>query len=58
MFLHQNTIIHHYYHLQAPMVGGVKRKPHQGPKVQAGYMQALNKLVSDECDTIRQRLID
>ena len=30
MFLHQNTIIHYDYNLQAPMVGGVKRKPHQG----------------------------
>jgi hypothetical protein len=37
--------------------GGVKKKPHQDPKVRAGYMHALDKLVSDEkCDTIRTQL--
>jgi hypothetical protein len=37
--------------------GGVKRKPHQDPEVQVGYMQALDKLVPDEeCDTIQQQL--
>jgi hypothetical protein len=50
-----------YYHiswLSSPTPGGgVKRKPHQDPKVQASYMQALDKLVpNEECDTIRRQL--
>jgi hypothetical protein len=51
-----------YYHVSwisspAPD-GGSKKKPHQHPKVQAGYMKALEKLVPDEeeCDTIRRQL--
>jgi hypothetical protein len=47
-----NVLTPKYYHiswLAAPAPeGGVKRKPHQDPKVQASYMQALNK-----CSLIR-----
>jgi hypothetical protein len=57
MCLHQNTIIYHGFAAPTPG-GGVKRKPHQDPEVQAGYMQALDKLVPDdeECDTIQRQL--
>jgi hypothetical protein len=51
-----------YYHMSwistpAPG-GGAKRKPHQDPEVQTGYMQALEKMYPDveECDNIRQQL--
>ena len=51
-----------YYHtswLSTPAPGGgAKRKPHQDPEVQSGYMQALEKMYPDleECDSIRQQL--
>jgi hypothetical protein len=51
-----------YYHtpwLSTPAPGGgAKRKPHQDPEVQTGYMQALEKMYPDveECDSIRQQL--
>jgi hypothetical protein len=51
-----------YYHtswLSTPALGGgAKRKPHQDPEVQTGYMQALEKMDPDveECDSIRQQL--
>ena len=37
--------------------GGDKKKPHQDPEVQTGYMQALEKMYPDgeECDNIRQQ---
>ena len=51
-----------YYHVSwlsslAPS-GGTKKRPHQDPEVQAGYMKALDKLVPDEeeCDNIRKQL--
>jgi hypothetical protein len=57
MCLHQNTIIHHGFQPQH-QGGGAKRKPHQDPKVQSGYIQALDKMYPDveECDSIRQKL--
>jgi hypothetical protein len=38
--------------------GGSKKKPHQDPEVQVGYMKALDKLVPDEeeCETIWRQL--
>jgi hypothetical protein len=51
-----------YYHaswLSSPTPGGgTKKRPHQDPEVQAGYMKALEKLVPDEeeCDNIRRQL--
>jgi hypothetical protein len=51
-----------YYHvswLSSPAPGGgTKKRPHQDPEVQAGYMKALDKLVPDEeeCDNIRKQL--
>jgi hypothetical protein len=51
-----------YYHvswLSSPAPGGgTKKRPHQDPEVQAGYMKALDKLVPDEeeCDNIRRQL--
>jgi hypothetical protein len=51
-----------YYHVSwlsslAPG-GGSKKRPHQDPEVQAGYMKALEKLIRDEeeCDNIRRKL--
>jgi hypothetical protein len=51
-----------YYHVSwlsspAPS-GGTKKKPHQDPEVQEGYMKALDKLILDEegCDNIRRQL--
>lgn len=50
-----------YYHiswLETPTPGdGVRSKPHQDPEVKVGYMQALDKLYSDEeCDIIQKQL--
>jgi hypothetical protein len=38
--------------------GWAKRKPHQDPEVQTGYMKALEKMYPDveECDSILQQL--
>lgn len=56
MCVHQNPIIHHGLQALAPS-GGVKKKSHEDPKVQVGYMQALDKLVPhEECDTIHKQL--
>jgi len=46
-----------YYDISWPATlapgGGAKRKPRQDPEIQAGYMQALDKLYFDEeCDII------
>jgi len=49
-----------YYHvwLSSPTLGGgSKKRPHQDPEVQAGYVKAVEKLVSnEECDKIRKQL--
>ena len=51
-----------YYHvswLSSPTPsGGTKKRPHQDPEVQVGYMKALDKLILDEeeCDNIRRQL--
>jgi hypothetical protein len=51
-----------YYHvswLSSPAPGGrTKKRPHQDLEVQADYMKALDKLISDEeeCDNIRRQL--
>ena len=37
-------------------IGGSKKNPQQDPKVQAGYMKALDKLVPNkECDNIQKQ---
>jgi hypothetical protein len=52
-----------YYHVSwfpSPTpCGGTKKIPHQDQEVQAGYMKALDKFISDEdeCDNIRRQLI-
>jgi hypothetical protein len=51
-----------YYHVSwlssLASGGGTKKRPHQDPEVQAGYMKALGKLIlyKEECDNIRRQL--